>query len=113
MEDHPRTDAELTREATIRADPLADIISPLYVRCRRCTQRIKLSPKSYFDLCHWTRHRQRCMRRSKEEIISFVAKEGISEASVQDSGMLYPQEYANSSDYDSTLQVCTSHLFLP
>ncbi|VDC03453.1 unnamed protein product [Peniophora sp. CBMAI 1063] len=67
-EDRPRTDAELAREATVRADPLADVQSPLWVRCRRCSQRIKLSPKSYFDLFHWQKHRERCLRRPDEEL---------------------------------------------
>lgn len=67
-EERPRTDAELAREATIRADPLADVQSPLWVRCRRCSQRIKLSPKSYFDLLHWQKHRERCLRRPAEEL---------------------------------------------
>ncbi|KZV66488.1 hypothetical protein PENSPDRAFT_667707 [Peniophora sp. CONT] len=58
----PRTDAELTREAIIRSDPLADVQSSLWVRCLGCCRRIKLSSKSYFDLAHWKSHRKRCQR---------------------------------------------------
>lgn len=55
-----RTNAGLAREARVRADPLADVQSPASVRCRRCSQEVKLSQRTYFDLAHWYQHRGRC-----------------------------------------------------
>jgi len=42
---------------------MAIVIGPLYVDCRRCGTRIKLSSKSLYDPCHWRTHRSRCLRR--------------------------------------------------
>ncbi|KAI0061003.1 hypothetical protein BV25DRAFT_1827240 [Artomyces pyxidatus] len=42
---------------------MANVISSLWIECRRCGSRIKLSPKSTFDPFHWTKHRERCLRR--------------------------------------------------
>ena len=99
-EDRPRTDAELAREATIRADPLADVINPLYVRCRRCRQRIKLSPKSYFDLFHWQKHRERCMRRSEEEVATATNE---SQATTRDFGHASQAGDCGDGDLDAML----------
>ncbi|KAG9309029.1 hypothetical protein JVU11DRAFT_11244 [Chiua virens] len=59
----PRTAAELTREKKLRDDPMADVHGPLFVTCKRCGNRIKLSPKSSYDPFHWTKHRERCLRK--------------------------------------------------
>jgi len=61
---------------------MADVIGPLFVTCKRCGNRIKLSPKSLYDPFHWLKHRERCLRkpvggiratkRLSREIVSFV-----------------------------------------
>ncbi|KAG5647862.1 hypothetical protein DXG03_007786 [Asterophora parasitica] len=55
--------AENAREKKLRDDPMAIVIGPLYVDCRRCGSRIKLSTKSLYDACHWRTHRSRCLKR--------------------------------------------------
>ncbi|KAF8075106.1 hypothetical protein FPV67DRAFT_614174 [Lyophyllum atratum] len=55
--------AEKAREKKLRDDPMAIVIGPLYVDCRQCGTRIKLSTKSLYDGCHWRTHRSRCLRR--------------------------------------------------
>lgn len=60
----PRTTAELAREKKLRDDPMAEVHGPLFVTCKRCTSRIKLSPKSSYDPFHWMKHRERCLRKS-------------------------------------------------
>ncbi|KAL0953869.1 hypothetical protein HGRIS_005043 [Hohenbuehelia grisea] len=57
------TPAERAREKKLREDPIANVIGPLYVDCRRCGTRIKLSPKSVYDPFHWKTHRERCLRK--------------------------------------------------
>lgn len=59
-----RTPAELVREKRLRDDPMAEVHGPLFVTCRRCGRRIKLSPKSAYDPFHWTKHRERCLNKS-------------------------------------------------
>lgn len=58
-----RTPAELAREKKLRDDPMAEVHGPLFVTCKRCSSRIKLSPKSSYDPFHWTKHRERCLRK--------------------------------------------------
>ena len=59
----PRTPAELAREKKLRDDPMAEVHGPLFVTCKRCSSRIKLSPKSSYDPFHWMKHRERCLRK--------------------------------------------------
>jgi hypothetical protein len=76
-----RTIGEIAREKRLRDDPMADVIGPLFVTCKRCGNRIKLSPKSLYDPFHWLKHRERCLRkpvggiratkRLSREIVSF------------------------------------------
>lgn len=58
-----RTPAELAREKKLRDDPMAEVHGPLFVTCKRCGNRIKLSPKSSYDPFHWMKHRERCLRK--------------------------------------------------
>ncbi|KAH0836735.1 hypothetical protein J3R83DRAFT_8470 [Lanmaoa asiatica] len=58
-----RTAAELAREKKLRDDPMAEVHGPLFVTCKRCGSRIKLSPKSSYDPFHWMKHRERCLRK--------------------------------------------------
>ncbi|KIL69300.1 hypothetical protein M378DRAFT_157549 [Amanita muscaria Koide BX008] len=57
------TAAERAREKKLRDDPMAIVIDPLYVDCRRCGTRIKLSSKSLYDNFHWRTHRARCLKK--------------------------------------------------
>ncbi|KAI9454437.1 hypothetical protein F5148DRAFT_427132 [Russula earlei] len=68
IDGRPKTAAEMQREKRLRDDPLADLLGPLFVSCRRCGTRIKLSPKSSYDPFHWVKHRERCLRRSIEAV---------------------------------------------
>ncbi|KIK08849.1 hypothetical protein K443DRAFT_671908 [Laccaria amethystina LaAM-08-1] len=54
--------AEKARETKLREDPLAIVLSPTYVECKRCGKQIKLSAKSAFDPLHWRTHRARCLK---------------------------------------------------
>lgn len=54
--------AEKARETKLREDPLAIVLSPTHVECKRCGKRIKLSAKSAFDPLHWRTHRARCLK---------------------------------------------------
>ncbi|KIK98232.1 hypothetical protein PAXRUDRAFT_824082 [Paxillus rubicundulus Ve08.2h10] len=58
-----RTVAEMAREKKLRDDPMAEVHGPLFVTCKRCGSRIKLSPKSSYDPFHWMKHRERCLRK--------------------------------------------------
>ncbi|KAH7926048.1 hypothetical protein BV22DRAFT_390650 [Leucogyrophana mollusca] len=58
-----RTVAEIAREKRLRDDPMAEVHGPLFVTCKRCGSRIKLSPKSSYDPFHWTKHRERCLKK--------------------------------------------------
>ena len=69
IDGRPKTAAEKQREKRLLDDPLADLHGPLFVSCKRCGTRIKLSPKSYYDPFHWVKHRERCLRRSVQEIL--------------------------------------------
>ena len=51
------------RPSTDRDDPLANVQSPQLVVCNRCGASIKLSLKSAYDPFHWSRHRERCLKR--------------------------------------------------
>ncbi|KAI0272492.1 hypothetical protein BC834DRAFT_349929 [Gloeopeniophorella convolvens] len=68
IDGRPKTAAEKQREKRLRDDPLADLLGPLFVDCKRCGTRIKLSPKSSYDPFHWVKHRERCLRRSIEVV---------------------------------------------
>ncbi|KAF9006101.1 hypothetical protein BDQ17DRAFT_1352742 [Cyathus striatus] len=59
------TAAEKVREKKLRDDPMAIVLGPLHVDCRRCGARIKLSTKSPYDPLHWRMHRTRCLKRLK------------------------------------------------
>src|SRR5580658_6395637 len=58
-----QTPAEKAREKRLRDDPMADVLGPLFVLCKRCGNRIKLSPKSTYDPFHWQKHRERCLKK--------------------------------------------------
>jgi hypothetical protein len=53
----------MAREKKLRDDPMAEVHGPLFVTCKRCGSRIKLSPKSSYDPFHWMKHRERCLRK--------------------------------------------------
>ncbi|KAH7915277.1 hypothetical protein BJ138DRAFT_148273 [Hygrophoropsis aurantiaca] len=72
-----RTVAEIAREKRLRDDPMAEVHGPLFVTCRRCGNRIKLSPKSSYDPFHWTKHRERCLK--KPAGVARVARRDIKE----------------------------------
>ena len=73
------TPAERAREKRLRDDPMADVIGPLFVDCRRCGARIKLSPKSVYDPFHWKTHKERCL---KKPIGALVTKKSNSQRTV-------------------------------
>jgi len=56
--------AERAREKKLRDDPMAEVLGPLFVDCKRCGARIKLSSKSTYDIFHWRTHRERCLKRT-------------------------------------------------
>lgn len=58
-----RTVGEIAREKRLRDDPMAEVLGPLFVTCKRCGNRIKLSPKSLYDPFHWLKHRERCLKK--------------------------------------------------
>ncbi|OAX39618.1 hypothetical protein K503DRAFT_865287 [Rhizopogon vinicolor AM-OR11-026] len=58
-----RTIGEIAREKRLRDDPMAEVNGPLFVTCKRCGNRIKLSPKSLYDPFHWLKHRERCLKK--------------------------------------------------
>ena len=77
IDGRPKTAAEKQREKRLLDDPLADLLGPLFVGCKRCGTRIKLSPKSSYDPFHWVKHRERCLRRSIEAVREILReKEG-------------------------------------
>jgi len=55
--------AAKAREKQLRDDPMAIVLDPLHVDCKRCGKRIKLSRKSLYDTFHWRVHRMRCLKR--------------------------------------------------
>lgn len=83
-----RTTAELAREKKLRDDPMAEVHGPLFVTCKRCGSRIKLSPKSSYDPFHWTKHRERCLRKPVGQARRRTPKETTPPA---------PQKFSSSS----------------
>jgi len=69
----------MQREKRLRDDPLADLLGPLFVGCKRCGTKIKLSPKSSYDPFHWVKHRERCLRRSIEAVQE-ILRENVDQA---------------------------------
>ncbi|KAH9066688.1 hypothetical protein EDB87DRAFT_1573602 [Lactarius vividus] len=65
-----------TARKRLRDDPLADLLGPLFVGCKRCGTRIKLSPKSSYDPFHWVKHRERCLRRSVDTVKEILRERG-------------------------------------
>ncbi|KAF9466124.1 hypothetical protein BDZ94DRAFT_1306504 [Collybia nuda] len=61
------TAAERAREKKLRDDPMAIVLGPLFVDCKRCGARIKLSSKSQYDTLHWRTHRARCLKRQRRQ----------------------------------------------
>lgn len=55
--------AERAREKKLRDDPMAIVVGPMHVDCKRCGNRIKLSSKSLYDTFHWRTHRSRCLKK--------------------------------------------------
>lgn len=76
IDGRPKTAAERQREKRLLDDPLADLLGPLFVGCRRCGTRIKLSPKSSYDPFHWVKHRERCLRRSVDTVREILRERG-------------------------------------
>ena len=98
IDGRPKTAAERQREKRLRDDPLADLLGPLFVGCKRCGTRIKLSPKSSFDPFHWVKHRERCLRRSVETVKEILRERGDQTSSpdaksTQRDGPLAPQPH--------------------
>lgn len=58
-----RTPAQKKRERKLRDDPMAEVLGPTAVVCKRCWSTIKLSPKSTYDPFHWNKHKERCLKR--------------------------------------------------
>lgn len=56
---------EKARQCNLKDDPLVMILNPKLVRYQLCRCDIKLSYKSAFNLCHWTKHCERCLKKSK------------------------------------------------
>ncbi|KAH9967262.1 hypothetical protein BC827DRAFT_579176 [Russula dissimulans] len=79
IDGRPKTAAEMQREKRLRDDPLADLLGPLFVGCKRCGTKIKLSPKSSYDPFHWVKHRERCLRRSIEAVQE-ILRENVDQA---------------------------------
>lgn len=76
IDGRPKTAAEKRREKRLLDDPLADLLGPLFVGCKRCGTRIKLSPKSSYDPFHWVKHRERCLRRSVDTVREILRERG-------------------------------------
>ncbi|KAF8269825.1 hypothetical protein EI94DRAFT_1798817 [Lactarius quietus] len=76
IDGRPKTAAEKQREKRLLDDPLADLLGPLFVGCKRCGTRIKLSPKSSYDPFHWVKHRERCLRRSVDTVREILRERG-------------------------------------
>lgn len=56
----------MERERQLRADPYVVVLSPEEVRCKLCSNSIKLSKKSAYDSYHWMTHRKRCLDKQKK-----------------------------------------------
>ncbi|KAF8637610.1 hypothetical protein AX17_002679 [Amanita inopinata Kibby_2008] len=78
--------AEKAREKKLRDDPMAIVVGPLYVDCKRCGNRIKLSSKSSYDTFHWRTHRARCLKKPIGAQKTRRAKAPSSSPSPADSG---------------------------
>ncbi|TBU34094.1 hypothetical protein BD311DRAFT_747126 [Dichomitus squalens] len=65
------------RRAELLRDPRARMVDLFSVRCLKCGTTIKLSPKGYFDLHHWSKHRKRCDKWSEEYAAARRAENGI------------------------------------
>ncbi|KAH7890862.1 hypothetical protein F5I97DRAFT_1923352 [Phlebopus sp. FC_14] len=110
-----RTVAELAREKKLREDPLADVHGPLFVTCKRCGSRIKLSPKSSYDPFHWTKHRERCLRkplgvtraarRSPKESYTSPSKKSPASSSITDGDNVTPPPLTPDDDRSGTSDV--------
>ncbi|KAI0312814.1 hypothetical protein OF83DRAFT_1176284 [Amylostereum chailletii] len=59
---------ELERKKKLQSDPLANVLGPLWIECRRCKSRVKLSFRSSYATAHWKKHRQRCLERSEAKV---------------------------------------------
>lgn len=55
--------AILQRQRDLERDPLASILSPHLVTCKRCGATVKLHSVSPYDTSHWRTHRSRCLKR--------------------------------------------------
>lgn len=102
IDGRPKTAAEKQREKRLLDDPLADLHGPLFVSCRRCGTRIKLSPKSYYDPFHWVKHRDRCLRRSLEAVQEILR---VREDRAGAFSAKYPQQDAASATVGTQLAV--------
>ncbi|KAI0255870.1 hypothetical protein BJV78DRAFT_579489 [Lactifluus subvellereus] len=103
IDGRPKTAAEKRREKRLLDDPLADLLGPLFVGCKRCGTRIKLSPKSSYDPFHWVKHRERCLRRSIEAIKEILRERGEQAGSLG----------AKSAQQDHDAAVVDAHLATP
>jgi len=107
-----RTVAEMAREKKLRDDPMAEVHGPLFVTCKRCGSRIKLSPKSSYDPFHWMKHRERCLRkpvgvaraarRTPKEIYTSPAKKSPASSSNTDGDNATPPPLTPDDDRPST-----------
>ena len=76
IDGRPKTAARW-REKRLRDDPLADLLGPLFVGCKRCDTRIKLSPKSSYNPFHWVKHRKRCLQKIGRHSEGILRERGI------------------------------------
>jgi hypothetical protein len=102
-----KTAAEKQREKRLLDDPLADLHGPLFVTCKRCGTRIKLSPKSCYDPFHWVKHRERCLRRSVQAVQEIVR---VREDRTGDLSAKYPQQDAAAATVSTPLAVSSRAL---
>ncbi|KAF8479797.1 hypothetical protein DFH94DRAFT_497687 [Russula ochroleuca] len=102
IDGRPKTAAEKQREKRLRDDPLADLLGPLFVGCKRCGTRIKLSPKSSYDPFHWVKHRERCLRRSLEAVKE-ILREKEKEDQARSLSAKLPQQHHDDSGPAATV----------
>ena len=107
IDGRPKTAAEKQREKRLLDDPLADLQGPLFVSCRRCGTRIKLSPKSCYDPFHWVKHRERCLRRSLEAVQEIIREREDRAGSLS---AKYPQQDAAGATVGTQLAVSSRAL---
>lgn len=100
IDGRPKTAAEKQREKRLLDDPLADLNGPLFVTCKRCGTRIKLSPKSCYDPFHWVKHRERCLRRSVQAVQEIVR---VREDRERTPSAKYPQQDTAAATVDTPL----------